>query len=160
MTMAEEKPATCCGQSGTRHVMWIHTRTPEQVRAVLAEDDLDCLPFLGWAARPEHANAPTLPERLTLQGAFCGKGLRVITDGANRRWPRARPTAVIVCAECGRGRCLGNPPRGWASGRHRWYQWFTDRGVNLKGHRSTSTVYDGMAVFTVAEVDPEALNAA
>lgn len=159
--VAEEPSAgaECCGQTGNRNVLWIHTRTPEEVRALLAEEGLDKAPLVGWGARPEHANPPSVFSMSALNNAFCGNGLRVVTDGANRRWPRARPTASLICAQCGRGRCLGNPPRGWSSGRRRWYQWFTDRGVTLQSYRTTATAYDGMGVFTVAEVDLERIDA-
>lgn len=160
MTMTSDAPAACCGQTGKRHTLWLHSRTTDEIAAIAAEDDLGDvtpagLPIIGWAARPEHAGPPPTPlHARTLRSGFDGRGLRVIAEGANRRWPRARPTAVLVCAECGRGRCLGNPPRGWASGRPRWYQWFTDHGVNIAAYRTSSTVYDGMAIFTVAEVAP------
>jgi hypothetical protein len=158
MTVAEEKPAACCGQTGTRSVLWMHTLDDEAMRAVVAEDSVDDarVPLSFWASRPEHAAPPATPmHRVVLDTAFNGRGLRVIVEGCNRRWPRARPTAVLVCAECGRGRTLGNPPRGWASGRKRWYVWFHDQGVTIEGYLTSATVYDGIGAFRAA-LDPYA----
>lgn len=152
--MAEAKPAACCGQSGNRFLWWMHTLDDESVRAVFAEDTAALSDLCFWATRPEHDVPPaTAMHRAVLQHAFEGTGLRVIVEGCGRRWPRSRPTAALVCAECGRGRPLGNPPRGWARGRPRWYVWFHDHGIKLEGRIATAAVYDGLAAFR-AVLDP------
>lgn len=153
MTMTEEKPAPCCGQTGTRNLMWLYTRDLDETAAIIAEADLGPLPFSAWAPRPEHVPPPpTEMHRETLRGAFCGEGLRLVVEGCNRKWPHARPTAVLVCAECGRGRSLeGKAPRGWVEGNRRWRAYLLGRGVYLKRYRTAATVYDGLVAYIAEE---------
>lgn len=149
MTMAA-KPAPCCGQTGERSLLWMYVQDDDTARTVITEDTVGHVPLGFWATRPEHATPPaTGIHRLVLEDAFTDAGLRLIVEGCNRRWPRPRPTAALVCAECGRGRILPNPRRGWGSGK-RWHMWVHDQGVIIEGYLTSATVYDGIAVFRAA----------
>lgn len=140
--------AGCCGYEGDsfgRAVLWVCTLGDEAIADLFAETEI---PAMTWATRPEHAEPPPTPmHREVLRSAFCGDGLRLVVEGCNRRWPRPAPTAALICAVCGRGRRLGSPPRGWPSGRRRWHRWLADRGIDIGRYVTTTTVYDGMAVF-------------
>lgn len=147
--------AECCGLMGDRSLLWLYALTTDEIRALVDEERREVpangwVPWVAWGTRREHAAPPRSVVHLeTLRDAFCGSGLRVVVEGCNRRWPRPAPTASLVCADCGRGRGLGSPPRGWPSGRRRsrWHSWFQRQGIHLSGLRVSSTAYNGFAGF-------------